>query len=152
MDVEDFGGFQFENDGLESSALVEKVFGSGAIALPVSLATKYTSSKSGKIYTHVLETFVPELSAQLSASLDLATRRKFVVIFTTASGRRFAFGYEKGATLNYTNQTAEALGSLVTLTALSVYPLFEILDAAIIGEPRAVFDVDFDFGAYCEVK
>lgn len=151
LDFEGFGGLQFDGDGLEDTALVEKVFGLNPVALPVASTTKYTSSKSGKVYAHTLETFIPELSAQLSASLDLATRRKFVVIFTTAGGRRFLFGYENGATLSYTNQTADALGSMLTLTAASVYPLFEILDRAIIGEPRAVFDVDFDFGAFCEL-
>lgn len=152
MDFDDFGGFQFQGDGLEDTALVEKVFGSNAIGVPAGTSTKYTSTLAGKIYAHSLESFIPDLSAQLSASLDLAKRHKFVVIFTANNGRRFAFGYETGATLGYTNQTADALGSVLTLSAASIYPLFEILGTAEIGEPRAIFDVDFDFGAYCEVK
>lgn len=152
MDLEDFSGFQFFGDGLEDSALVEKIFGGAPVAVPTSSATKYSSAKNGKLYTHTLESFIPELSAQLSASLDLAGHRKFIVIFTTAMGKRFAFGYGNGASLSYTNQSAEALGSLVTLSAVSTFPIFELTAEAVIGTPRAMFDVDFDFGAFCEIK
>lgn len=152
VDFDDFGAFEFDDDGLEDTALVTNIYGLTPIGLPVSLATRYTSSKAGKVYTHTLETFIPALSAQLIASLNLATRRRFVVIFTAGNGSRFVFGYENGATLTYTAQTAEALGAMVTLTALSAHPLFELSPTAKTGAARVTFDVDFDFGAYCIQK
>lgn len=152
IDLDDFDGFQFEADGLEDTALVELVFASDIVALPVSTGTKYSSTRSGRVYAHTLETFVPRLSGQMSAALDLATRRRFVVLFTTNNGQRFAFGYENGATLSYTNQTADAVGSIITLTAASIYPLFELLDGATSGGPRPIFDVDFTVGASCEIE
>lgn len=150
IDFEDFDGLQFSGDALEDVALVEKIYGGASIALPVSSGTKYSSTIAGKIYTHVLDTFVPALSAQLSASLHLATRRKFVVLFTTSSGARFVFGHDNGAKLTYSNQTSDAVGSAVTLSATSRHPLFEVSPQAIIGAPRATFDIDFNLGAFCE--
>lgn len=152
LDFEDFGGFQFVGDGLEDTAQVDKIFGGDPIALPVSNGTKYTSARSNKIYTHTLETFIPKLSAQLNASLDLATRRKFVVMFTTGDGGRFVFGYENGASLTYTSQTADASGSMVSLSAASIYPLFELSDNALVGVPLVTFDIDFNYAAFCETR
>lgn len=150
IDFEDFGGIEFDGDKLESSALVAKVYGGLPIGIPVAQSTRYTSAQTGRVYAHTLETFVPQLSAQLIASMDLATRRRFVVMFTAASGRRFLFGYESGATFKYAGQTAEAIGAMVTLTAASAYPLFEVSPLAEIGAARAMFDISFDFGAFCE--
>lgn len=150
MDFEDFGGFEFANDAREDVALVQSIFGGGAVRLPVSGATKYSSSMSGRMYAHTLETFIPSLSSQIVRDLNLASRRRYIVIFTTSDGRRFVFGYESGAKLSYSGQTTDAVGAAVTLSAASIHPLFELTADAYIGVARDVYDIDFNFGAFCE--
>lgn len=128
LDFDDFGGFKFDGDGLYDSCYVSEVLQRGDssyvdIAAPDS--AKYTSTLNNGTYTHTVETFIGDLSASLSSSLHLATKKRYIVLFRTKAGRYFVFGYEAGATVTYVNQTADGLGSLVTISANSIYPLFE---------------------------
>ena len=128
LDFDDFGGFKFDGDGLYDNCYVSEVLQRGDsayvdIAAPDS--AKYSSTFNNGTYSHTVETFIGDLSASLASSLHMATKRRYIVLFKTKSGRYFVYGYEAGATVNYTNQTAEGLGSLVTISATSIYPLFE---------------------------
>lgn len=128
LDFDDFGGLKFDGDGLYDSCYVSEVLQRGDssyvdIAAPDS--AKYTSTLNNSVYTHTVETFIGDLSASLASSLHLATKKRYIVLFRTKSGRYFVFGYEAGATVSYVNQTAEAVGSLVTISSNSIYPLFE---------------------------
>ena len=128
LDFDDFGGFKFDFDGLYDSCYVSEVLQRGDssyvdIAAPDS--AKYSSTLNNGTCTHTVETFIGDLSASLASSLHLATKRRYIVLFRTKAGRYFVFGYEAGATVTYVNQTAEAVGSLVTISANSIYPLFE---------------------------
>lgn len=153
MDFEDFEGYEFAGDATEDVAMVSALYGVAPVGVPVSSSTRYSSVQGpNRTYTHTVETFVPALSADISAALNLARRRKYVVVFTTANGQRFTYGYEAGAALSYTNQTAEATGAVVSLVANSIHPLFEIEAGANIEAPRIAFDVDFDFGAFCNIS
>lgn len=128
LDFEDFGGFKFESDSLYDSCYITEVLQRGNSAyIDVSApdSAKYSSTLNNGIYTHSVETFIGDLSASLSSSLHLATKRRYIVLFKTRSGRYFVFGYEAGATITYTNQTTEGLGSLITISANSIYPIFE---------------------------
>lgn len=151
MDFEGFSGYEFDGDGRPDSALVQTVYGEALVQMPTESGTRYTGAKVGKIYTHNIETFIPELSAYMSSNLELGTRKKFIVIWKALTGRTFTFGYETGASLTYTSQTADNMGSTVTLSARSKYPLFEVKDGATIAVPKAVFDIDFNLWASCEI-
>jgi hypothetical protein len=135
LDFEDYIGVQFENDARYDVCKVLYVYGiCSYVLVEATEAAKINSSLSGGIYTHTLESFVTNLSASLAANLNLASKRRYVVLFRTRSGNYFMFGSESGATISYTNQTEGGTGSLITLTAQSVFPLFE-LDSNIFNRP-----------------
>ena len=152
LDFEDFGGFAFDGDDLYNSALVTAIYRGGdwvELDSP-ALVARYTSTRNNGVYAHQLETFVSDLSADLLAQLHLATKRRQLVVFKTYSGRHFTFGYEEGAALTYQSQTADNIGAIVTLTAASVYPLFEVTaDAVTGGFWRATWRPDFETYYVC---
>lgn len=155
LDFEDFRAFRFRGDDLYNNCFVEAIFRDGGFTeLPAPNTAKYSSAINNKIYAHTLETFIPELSDEILANLHLATRRRFVVVMKLNTGRFFTFGYEAGASLTYAGQTAENIGALVTLTAASIYPLFEVVDTVITDSDTYNIGVDVDYinGAYCELK
>jgi hypothetical protein len=154
LDFDDFKGFQFDGDDLYNNCLVAAILRTDEfkeVEAP-DLVAKYSSTLSNGVYAHTLETFIGELSADTLANLHLATKRRQVPVFKAANGRYYTYGYEAGAAVSYTNQTAEAIGSLVTITATSTYPLFEVLAAAISGAMviPEVWNVDYDNNTYCE--
>lgn len=129
LDFENFAGFKFAGDGLYSNCYVEGILqqngGSYIDVATRDTVTKYTSNLQKGVYTHTIETFIGDISAELTASLHLATKRQYIVLFRSKSGRYFVFGYEAGATVSYSSQAADGFGSLVTISAKSIYPLFE---------------------------
>jgi len=152
LDFEDFAGFKFAGDDLYNNCLVEAILRKAEfVEVQTPDGAKYTSTLSGKIYAHVLETFVSELSAELSANLHLGARRRQVPVFQLKSGKYFTFGYEAGAVLTYANQTAESSGAVVSLTAASIYPLFEVTPEALFASYSEAYTLDFINGAYCEI-
>lgn len=154
LDFDDFDGFKFNGDDLYGNCLVTAVLRSGNfVEVDTPETAKYTSSLQNGIYTHTIETFIGGLSAELEATLHLATKRRYIVLFRSKNGRYFAFAYEAGATVSYANQTAESVGSLVTVTASSIYPFFEVSEEAFLQEYQtSEFIPDFDSGVYCEVN
>lgn len=131
IDFADFQGFGFLDDNLYDVCIVDQINASGTLkTLPAGDGSKYTGDSKSGLYSHTLDTFAPGLTGFNLATLNLATKRRQVVLFKTRAGRWYTFGYEAGATVNYTNQTADALGNLITITALSIYPLFEVLPEA----------------------
>lgn len=154
LDFDDFDGFKFEGDDLYSNCLVTAVLRSGDIVeVDTPDTAKYSSSLQNGTYTHTIETFIGDLSAELEAALHLATKRRYVVFFRAKNGHYYAFAYEAGATVSYANQTAEGVGSLVTITAASIYPLFEMVESALVNNNFSIeFLPDFNSGAYCETE
>jgi len=154
LDFEDFIAFEFDGDNLYDSCLVTGIVRTNdftQIEAP-DLVAKYTGPVNNGVYAHGLETFVNELSAQTISNLHLATKRRQLVLFKTNAGKYFIFGYEAGAIVTYTGQTAEAIGSLVTIQGASIYPLFEVIGTAVTNFVRpSEFDIDFNNGAYCEI-
>lgn len=149
LDFDDFKGFKFEGDDLYNNCLVVGIIRVGNFTdVPAPETAKYSSAINNKIYAHSVETFSNELSAYQSANLHLALQRRYIVVFKTKVGRYYTFGYEAGAVVTYSNQTADAIGALITISAPSIYPLFEVSPEAITTNP-----VPSDFlpgGAYCE--
>lgn len=152
LDFEDLNGLRFENDALYDTCLIAAVLRSGDfIEIDAPTSAKYSSTLQNGIYTHVIETFIGELSAEMSRNLHLATRRRHFIIFRSRAGRFFSFGNDAGATLTYANQTADGTGALVTITASSTYPLFEVHEGASNAATYiSEFVPDFTNGAYCE--
>lgn len=127
IDLEDFKGVRFNNDALYDSCNIDAITYLGTpFEINAPETAKYTSTLSNKNTTHTLETFVPSLGADLQADLLLASKRKYIVVFVDNTGVWHLFGYTNGASLSYSNQTAEGAGCLVTITATTPYPLFSI--------------------------
>jgi hypothetical protein len=139
LDFDDFGGCKFEGDELYSNCFVTAILRSGEfVGLDATEGAAYTSSFQNGLYTHTLETFIGDLSANLGSMLHLATKRRYLVIFRAKNGGYFAFGYDAGAKVTYANQTSDSPGSLVTITATSIYPLFQVDAGAFIKAPEIV--------------
>jgi hypothetical protein len=131
LDFEDFKGFKFRGDKPCDTCDVTAVNHTGGFIVMESPDTaKYSSTLQNGVYTHVLESFIGELSAGMSATLHLATKRRYIVMFRSKTERYFAFAYEAGATVTYVNRTDGGTGSLVTVTASSIHPLFEMSRSA----------------------
>ena len=143
LDFDDFDGFRFEDDEPYSNCFVTDVLRHGELSdmEAPDMVAKYTSTYQNGIYTHKIETFVSDLSAGLLSTLHLASRRRSVVFFRTNNGRYFGFGYEAGAKLSYTSQTNDGIGSLVTITANSIYPLFEVSKDAFNEYAPAIYTI-----------
>lgn len=132
LDFADFQAFGFQAGALYDSGKVTQVYASGPPAtLPAGEGTKYTGDNKAGIYVHTLETFIHSSTGEILAALNLATRRRLIPFYRTRAGRWYTFGYEAGAAPTFTGQTAEVVGNLVTITAASIYPLFEVDPAAL---------------------
>lgn len=154
LDREDFAGFRFDGDDLYSNCLVTALYRSADlvdVAAPDNGA-RYTSSLQNKIYTHTLETFIADLSAPVIADAHLSTKRRYVPVFGLPTGKFFTFGYDAGARVSFSGQTSDAIGVLLTITANSIYPLFEVAADALAVEYGIEFVPDFGGSAYCEIK
>lgn len=151
LDYADFLGFRFRNKDLYNDGFVTAILRSGnyiELNAP-DMVAKYNSTAK---YVHVLESFTGTLEAEVIQSLHLGTKRRYVVVFVGNNGKWFTFGYEAGASLSYTNQTAEGFGSMVTLTAPSEFPLFETTAEAVnSNEIIFTFRPDFEGSAYCRL-
>jgi hypothetical protein len=151
IDFDDFIAFGFTGGALYDSCLVTEIQRSGEFADVQADVAKYSGPISNKIVTHTLETFIGSLEAAYIASLHLASRRRYVVIFDGMNGRTYAFGYEAGAAVTYSGQTDGGLGYIVSFTCPSVYPLFEVTPEALAQNlPTVKWLPDFINGAYCE--
>lgn len=142
LDFEDYIGVQFENDALYDGCKVVYIYGIGSYVKVETSGAKISSTLTDGIYTHTLESFIKSLAAELASNLNLASKRRYIVLFRTRSGNYFIFGNDTGATLSYTNQTEGGTGSLITLTAQSIMPLFE-LDPSIFTRPEPLPCSDF---------
>lgn len=152
LDWEDFRGFAFKDSELYANCLVTGISRVGAFtSLPADNA-KYSSTQNGKLETHTLETFVSTLTAESISNLNLAKKRRYVPVFMLRNGRYYTYGYEAGAAVGYVNQSADGIGSVVTVSAPSIYPLFEVTPEALAAYYSAEFIPDFDSGAFCEIK
>lgn len=128
LDIEDFVGFVFEGEGLYQSCYVESVARIGDfIELDFKdYPAQYSGQLNAGLYTHSVEAFIPELSAEILANLHLATKRPQLVLFKTQDGKIFTFGQDNGAKLTYSGQTAENTGASINISQNSIYPLYEV--------------------------
>ena len=154
LDLEDFAGYVFENNGPFDSCFVEILLRTAPF---VVLDTRnelgqYSGPYTAGVYTHTLEVFIPDITADLIAELHLATKRPQLVVFETAAGRFFAFGSDGGANLTYTALTEGGAGVLVTLSAMSKLPLFGVAAETLGAIVHPSYYVPyFDDFAVCEI-
>ncbi len=153
LDFDDFNGYKFTGDSLSDISDVENIFRSGDFAiLDANGSGKYTQGKSGKIYTHTIESFLEDFDADTVRNLNLGVNRRFLVAFRANSGRYFVFGQPGGAALTYELQTDGGSGAAITIRCSSLAPLFETsLDAINGTSPRSQYVPSFTTGAACEL-
>lgn len=154
LDFADLSGFEFDGDDLYNNCLVVSILRSAPfIELDTPDSAKHDSSVQNGMYSHTLVTFIADISADILRNLHLATKRRYLPVFRTKMGRYFTYGYDAGATVTHTEQTTEATGCLVTVTAASIYPLFEVASAAMTGPDddnfRVEYQPDYDHYTIC---
>lgn len=150
LDFDDFVALKFEDDSKYDTSYVTAILREGDfIELDAPISAKYTSTLNAGIYTHKLETSIKDLSKYFSRNLHLATKRRYIVMFRAKNGRDFLFGYDTGALLSYANQTEEFIGSVVVLTASTIYQLFEVEGEASNNDFTAIYQID---SLVCEEK
>lgn len=131
-----FEGFKFVNDGLCDTCLVTGVQYTGdLIRIDTPDGAKYSSSLQSSIYTHKVEAFIGDISADMSSVLHTLTKRRVLPVFKTTTGRYLCFGYDAGASVSYGNQTNDGLGSTIVITAKSIHPVFEV-EGQVLNELR----------------
>lgn len=151
LDKDDFKGYRFADNGNYSGCLVTDIIRVGDL-IELDAPDMVAKYDANGLYVHVLTSFISGLKSQTISNLHLATKRPQVVVFLTNAGTYHTFGSDAGANLNYQNQTADGMGSLVNLNAPSRYPLFEVTADAM-GRfiiPHT-FEPDFN-NAYCETN
>lgn len=92
------------------------------VAAPIEVA-KY---KGVDGYTHTVESFVSEFSAEKNSYLHSALTERFVILFRLNTDKFYTFGADGGATIGAEKQTQDGAGYKLTFTAKSKYPLFEV--------------------------
>lgn len=151
FDYDEFDGFEF--DGTPEDCIVTAILSRGtAVELSAhDTTTEYKSSSASGINTHMLDTFVPELSGAMQSRIHIASKRRYVVLFRSVAGAWLTYGKDAGATLSYANQTTGAAGTMITISGQSEYPLFEVLDSAVpTVKPRSMWAVDFNNLTFCD--
>jgi len=137
LDMQDFITYRFKEDKLYQKSYVEaiiKELGFRFIEFESVDESNFTEEKKKGVYTQTLSTFVHTLEAEKLENLLLASSRRFIVIFSTMQDTWFTFGLEKGATVDFTQitgQVGESNGYGITISAESIYPLFETNENAI---------------------
>lgn len=151
LDLRDFITYRFKEDNLFNNAFVETIFRpytSQYISLEAVSESNFTESKDAKgNYKQTLSTFVHTLSAEKLESLLLAEVNRYIVVFKTLQQTWFTFGTSEGASVSFsqlTGETTEANGYNVTITADSIYPLFEASDDVLSFKYDKVYVPEFD--------
>lgn len=135
LNIDDFVGYRFKDDGLYDSCYVEAIDKSNIFfELGCVPETNFKESLTNGMYKQELNTFVRTLNNNLIAWLRYAMSGKFVVVVRTMDGKYFVFGSDGGARLSYSGQTGQAgdtNGITLKLEKTSIYPLFEVNETAI---------------------
>ncbi len=121
LDYYDLEGVQF-NGAMDSCIIAGLAQSNDWIDIAVGDTTKYNYSED----KHSIELFLADISAATISQLHLARNRRYIARYTLSNGREFLFGYDAGAQVNYTLLTEDGAGAMITITAQSAYPLFEI--------------------------
>lgn len=130
LDIRDFIGYQFLDDGLYNRCLIEaiKISSPDYISLDVVEESNFLETQDNGVFKQQLTTFIRSLDSEKTSNLLLANSNKYIVIYRD-SNKSFCFGSDGGAFLNFTQQTGqrgEVSGYSITIDKNSIYPLFEI--------------------------
>lgn len=163
LDIRDFVTYRFSNDNLYEKPFVEALFrndGSEFISIESVQESNFSETKKNEAYEQTLNTFVHTLDAGKLESLLLAEVNRYVVVFRTMQGTWFTFGSDTGASVAFdqiSGQVGETNGYNLTISADSIYPLFEAADDVlefkydIVFVPvfdrceQAIFEPDFEY-------
>lgn len=163
LDIRDFIAYRFTEDHLYERPFADAIFrdkDSEFISIESVQESSFSETKKDDTYEQQLTTFVHTLEAKKLERLLLAAVNRYIVVFKTMQGTWFTFGSAAGASLEFgqiSGQVGETNGYSLTLSADSIYPLFEaagdILDFKynIVYVPvfddceEAVFEPDFDY-------
>lgn len=155
LDLEDFIGLVYEGAGAYDSCYVENILRQGEF-VRLDLRDnpgQYTGTLAQGVYTHRLETFIPEVSGDLIASLHLAIKRPQVAVFRLANGKLFVCGQDGGLKVNYSLQTAEGAGAAVAFNNLSQFPLYEVSPQAMADSAQPfTYSPVFTGSSICQVS
>lgn len=130
LDIRDFGGYKFANDGLYDSQMVDSIdIKDEYIAISTNDQSSFTESYSQEIYTQDLSLFVQGFNSDILRSLIKIRRNKYLATFKTNDGKAFTFGSDGGCSVSFTQttgKTKESSGYTITVSKKSIYPLFGV--------------------------
>ncbi|MDU1904647.1 MAG: hypothetical protein E6772_07680 [Dysgonomonas sp.] len=163
LDIRDFVAYRFAKDNLYEHPFVEAIYRkdlSQFISIESVQESNFTETKKDTTYEQKLSTFVHTLDAGKLESLLLASVNSYVIVFKTMQGTWFTFASDTGASVEFTQisgQVGETNGYSLTISADSIYPLFEAADDILSLKydieyipvfdvcEQAVFEPDFDY-------
>ena len=130
MPTDDFGGYQFDGDGLYDRCLVLRVGKKEQlIALDSVSESSFNETNADGVYKQELTSYLRGMEAATTAQLLHVAAGRFVVFFETHHNRAYTFGSDGGAKLTFGQQNGQlgnASGYSVAISKSSVYPLFEV--------------------------
>lgn len=139
LNINDFISYRFSGDGLYNSCMVEKIYtNSNPISIDCIVESNFTEQEANNIYTQTLSSFIRSLDAKKTNELIKLKTTKQLVLFRTYSNTWHTFGADCGASLVFeqiSGQVGESNGYKITLTANSIFPLFEVADRPIFEIP-----------------
>jgi len=148
LDKEDFKGLRFAGGKNYDSCNVDAIIRTSEfVPLFTGNSSKYNAPQTGKIYTHTVVSFIPELSAELSEQLNLSIKRRYAVLLKFADGSYYFFGYDGGAVVSYESMTEGGIGTIVTISCRSIYPLFAV--SSYETDKIITYNPDFISGLIC---
>lgn len=120
LDREAFVGLGYAEDGRVSS--IRRTSDFVRLAPRHGTAQLSVDQAEEGSYTATLQLYTGGVDAETFRSLDLATRRRYVVLVLTEGGRWLLFGTEAGAALAWRVTTAEGAAAAVTLSDTAPEP------------------------------
>lgn len=131
LDIADFKNYVFRADGLYDTCFVERIKVSKAsyIEFDTTTETTFTESLDNGTYKQQLNTVIRTLHADTTRDLLIATKRRYLVVFSSYAGRLYSFGSDAGAQISFSQSTGkqgEYEGYAITIEKKSLYPLFQI--------------------------
>ncbi len=151
LDIRDFITYRFREDNLFDKPFVEAIYrpyNATYISLGVVQESNFTENKDANgTYKQSLSTFVHTLEADKLENLLIAEASHYIVVFKTLQDTWFTFGSNKGASFSFsqlTGQTGETNGYNITISADSIYPLFEAADDVLTFKYDTVYKPEFD--------
>ena len=130
LDVEDFVAYQFQDNVLFGSCMVESIKKKNPfIELDTVNESNFSENCNDGIYKQELTSYIRGIKGPKTDLLLRAGSNRYIVVFETYTDQLYTFGTDGGAKVSFSQQTGQmgnASGYNITISKNSIYPLFEV--------------------------